>query len=158
MIIKDGNESRFNYRIAGIAIYNDRVLLHQTEGDTFWTCPGGRGEIGEKSERTLIREMEEEIKARVEVIRLLWFVENFFKYSDKEYHEVALYYLMKFSGESEKFNGIDKFSGIEEGTRLNYEWFPIKKELLRSLPLLPSFLQNRLDGIPTNVEHVVHYD
>lgn len=37
----------FNFRIAGIAIDNNHVLLHRAAGDAFWTCSGGRAEIEE---------------------------------------------------------------------------------------------------------------
>ena len=38
--------------------------------------------------------MEEEIATRVEVLRLLWVVENFFEYFGERLHEISFYYLM----------------------------------------------------------------
>ena len=57
MILIDKEQQRFNYRIAGVVIQNCSVLVHQADGDDFWTLPGGRAEIGESAERTLMREM-----------------------------------------------------------------------------------------------------
>src|SRR5262245_16615293 len=97
MIIRLENESNyFHYRVAGVAVHENSVLLHRYEGEDFWTFPGGRAEFGETAEQTLKREMREEIGAEVEVVRLLWFVENFFTYQDKRYHEIGLYFLMRF--------------------------------------------------------------
>ena len=75
---EEGNNC-FNYRVVGVAIHENSVLLHQGEGEDFWTFPGGRAEFGETAEQTLKREMQEEIGVEVEVVRLLWFVENFFQ-------------------------------------------------------------------------------
>ncbi len=65
---------RFNHRVAGIAIDDGRVLLHQFEGEDFWALPGGRAELLEPATETLRREMREELAIEVDVIRLcgLW--------------------------------------------------------------------------------------
>jgi 8-oxo-dGTP pyrophosphatase MutT (NUDIX family) len=78
MIRVDKGDARFNYRVAGVAVHDDSVLLHKADGDDFWAFPGGRAELGERAEQTLLREMREEIGVAVEVGRLLWDVENFF--------------------------------------------------------------------------------
>jgi ADP-ribose pyrophosphatase YjhB (NUDIX family) len=83
MIRFEQGNNCFNYRIVGVAVHEHAGLLHQAEGDSFWTCPGGRAELGEAAEQTLQREMREELGVEVEVVRLLWFVENFFEYADK---------------------------------------------------------------------------
>src|SRR5262245_3617383 len=95
MIRFDKRNQRFNYRVVGIAIYENQVLLHRAEDEYFWTFPGGRGELGEPATETLKREMREELGVEVEVVRLLWFVENFFTYEEMRYHEIALYFLMR---------------------------------------------------------------
>ena len=55
MIVIDKAQRRFNYRIAGLAFRDGALLVHQAEGDDFWTLPGGRAEIGEPAEQTLRR-------------------------------------------------------------------------------------------------------
>lgn len=83
MIRFDQGDHRFNFRAVGVAVYHDKVLLHQAEGDSFWSLPGGRVEFGEAAEQTLLREMREELDVEVEIVRLLWLVENFFVYDEK---------------------------------------------------------------------------
>lgn len=61
MIRFESGNNLFNYRVVGVAITDDKVFLHQAEGDDFWVLPGGRGEFGETAEQTLIREMQEEL-------------------------------------------------------------------------------------------------
>ncbi len=159
MMIRFEKESDcFNYRIVGVAVHENSVLLHQCEGEGFWTFPGGRAEFGEAAEQTLKREMKEEINAEVEVIRLLWFVENFFTYEDKRYHEIALYFLMRFPTSSKYLLDQESFQGDEEGMKLIFQWFPRQPEVLAGLPLLPSFLQTALQELPESPRHVVHYD
>lgn len=159
MITFDSGENRFNYRVVGVAVHEDHVLLHQAEGDNFWTFPGGRAEFGEPAEETLRREMREEIGTDVEVVRLLWFVENFFDYAQKHYHEIALYFLMRLPGGCQHLTRRSSFNGEEEeGTKLVFQWFPQNPKVLSSLPLLPSFLQTAVLALPESVQHVVHYD
>src|SRR5689334_20866446 len=95
MIRFDQGNYRFNYRVVGVAIHDGRVLLHQGEGESFWTLPGGRAELGESAEQTLQREMREELEIEIEIVRLLWVVENFFRFDQKNYHELSLYFLMR---------------------------------------------------------------
>jgi ADP-ribose pyrophosphatase YjhB (NUDIX family) len=149
-----GNEC-FNFRIAGIAIDNNHILLHRAAGETFWTCPGGRAEIGETTSQTLIREIKEELNEDIEVVRLLWVVENFFEYAQKDYHEIAFYFLMKLPERSPYLVKEKSFSSVEENTALEFKWFPIDSDVLTGLPLLPSFLQQSVSNLPNSVERVV---
>jgi ADP-ribose pyrophosphatase YjhB (NUDIX family) len=154
---EEGNNC-FNYRVVGVAVHENHVLLHQEEGEDFWTFPGGRAEFGEPAEQTLKREMREEIGVEVEVVRLLWFVENFFFYADKHYHEIALYFLMRLPTNCKYLVQPGSFQGKEEGTKLIFRWFPQQSEVLSTLPLLPSFLQTAIENLPESVRHVIHYN
>lgn len=148
----------FNYRVAGIALHGDKLLLQRGEGETFWICPGGRAEMGESAEQTLRREMWEELAVEVEVVRLLWFVENFFTYEGTRYHEIALYFLMRLPAESKYLTQPGPFRVAADQTTLNFEWFPREPEVLANLPLLPSFLRTAVRDLPASMQHVVHYD
>lgn len=158
MIRFEKGNTRFNYRVAGVAVHENSVLLHQAEGEAFWTFPGGRVEVGETAEETLRREMKEEIDADVEVVRLLWFVESFFTYADIHSHEIALYFLMRLPAACKYLVQSGPFYGLEqEGeVKLTFQWFPRQQEVLTSLPLLPSFLQTAVQSLPESVQHVVH--
>jgi len=158
MIRFEKGEDCFNYRVVGIAVHENSVLLHQAEGEDFWSFPGGRAEFGEPAQETLKREMREEISAEVEVVRLLWLVENFFIYADKRYHEIALYFLMRLPATFKYLGQPGSFQGEEDGTKLTFQWFPQQPEVLSSLPLLPSFLQTAVRKLPESVQHVIHYD
>lgn len=158
MIRFDQGNQRFNYRIVGIAMHNDAVLLHRTTEEEFWTFPGGRAELGETAETTLKREMREELGAEVEITRLLWFVENFFTYNARRYHEISLYFLMQFPPDSLYLIQADPFYGLEETPQLIFQWFPCQTEVLAALPLQPTFLQTALLALPETITHVIQHD
>jgi ADP-ribose pyrophosphatase YjhB (NUDIX family) len=81
MICFKKNNIKFNYRIAGISIYNKHVLLHRTIKDNFWSLPGGRCELLENSKDCIIREYKEEMNIEITVGRPLFFVEHDFRIS-----------------------------------------------------------------------------
>jgi len=157
MIRFDQGNRRFNYRVVGVAIHNDSVLLHRAGHEPFWTLPGGRAEHGETAEQTIKREMLEELETDVHVDRLLWVVENFFEYEGLSYHELAMYFLIRFPPGSAPLDA-EAFDRSDAGVPLRFKWFPIRHEELAALPLLPAFLPEGLSDLPQSVVHVVQRD
>ena len=157
MICFDQDHRRFNYRIVGVAIHNDSVLLHRANDEPFWTLPGGRAEHGETAEQTIAREMREELDTDVQVGRLLWIVENFFEFGGVNYHELALYFAIRFPPGSLplRANAFDRSDG---SVPLRFKWFPVKHEALVAVPVMPSFLAEGLTKVPASAVHVVDRD
>lgn len=135
-----------NYRVVGVCIHQDHVLLHREAKDDFWVVPGGRPRLYESSRDALIREMDEEIATRVEVLRLLWVVENFFEYFGERLHELSFYYQMSLPEDSPYRDvGVD-FTGQEGGVTLLFHWFPINK--IEGVRLHSTFLRTALGAFP----------
>jgi ADP-ribose pyrophosphatase YjhB (NUDIX family) len=153
----DQGTRRFNYRIVGVAIHDGSVLIHRAAQEPFWTLPGGRAEHGETAEQTIKREMLEELGTSIEVVRLLWLVENFFDFDGLNYHEVALYFLIRFPPGSGLLNA-KAFEAADAGVPLKFKWVSIDPNELASLPLLPAFLPDGLANLPASVVHVVQRD
>lgn len=144
----------FNYRVVGVLLNSDRVLLQRAESDPFWVLPGGRGEFGEASDATIRREFFEEIGLKVRVGRLLWVVENFFDLR-QPYHEIAFYYEVHALSQmptSKVFDGRRE----DRNPPLVFRWAHI--EDLPDLLLYPDFLPRVLAHLPTQVTHIVHRD
>jgi len=99
------------------------------------------------------REIGEELGGNIEVNRLLWIVENFFKYKEKDYHEILTIYLIDFEKESWVMNQQDSFNGLE-GERLIYKWFNFNE--LYNLNIKPSFLKEKLLFLPNLPTHIIH--
>jgi len=154
MIRFDQGNRRFNYRIAGVAIHNDSVLLHRADYDSFWTLPGGRAEHGESAEQTLKREMREELETDVHVDRLLWIVENFFEYDAVSYHELALYFLIRFPERSAPLRA-EAFDRTDGDVLFKFRWFPVRRDDLEELTVFPAFLRRGLADLPRSVVHIV---
>lgn len=104
MIAFEEGEVRFHYRVVGIALNGNRVLLHRAENDDFWTLPGGRVELLEPAHDVLKREMREELEIEIHVERLVWVVENFFQYAGKSARVGALF----LDGASAQFPGLSR--------------------------------------------------
>ncbi|TMW70089.1 NUDIX hydrolase [Alteribacter natronophilus] len=148
-VIKTGN-GKFNFRVAGVLIVDNQVLLHKAETDSFWALPGGRVQISERSEDALIREIQEETGMRVKTEGLLWTVENFFHYEGEAFHEIGFYYRMCPELPLEKQKS---FYGLETDRQLVFRWFPLDQ--LDDIEVRPSFLKERLKGLPEHATHIV---
>ena len=148
--------THLNYRVAGVCIQDGHVLLHRDDKDDFWVMPGGRPRLFESSLDALVREMKEEITTHVEVLRLLWVVENFFEYVGERMHEISLYYQMLLSEESPYRDVQMDFTGQEGDVTLLFSWFQIEE--IERVRLLPTFLRNALGALPDSPVHVIHVD
>lgn len=144
---------RFNYRIAGLCVHGNKVLLHRRENDGFWSLPGGRAELLETSAETIEREFEEESGHKVVVQRPLWFAEMFFKNQREQFHEISMIYEVKFE-EQEKIASQAEFYGSEgDGVPITFKWFDLKD--LDQLKILPEFLVQGIRNLPDQLEHIV---
>ena len=121
--------------------------------DDFWVLIGGRVQMLESSDCAIKREMKEELGENIEINRLLWTVENFFKFKDKDYHEITTIYLINLQKESWIINQEDSFNGIE-GERLIYKWFNFDE--LNNINIKPSFLKEKLLFLPNIPNHIIH--
>ncbi len=153
--IKD--QTHFNYRVAGVAIHNGQILLDRNTRNTYWVLPGGHPEMMEPMAEALRREVKEEIGADVEIVRLLWIMENFF-HKSKDIHELSFYFLIDIDPNSHLLQGNGPFYGQEHDHRLIFQWFPIDESVLTALPLNPGYLPHALLNIPDTIQHVVFND
>ncbi|MBB3350749.1 8-oxo-dGTP pyrophosphatase MutT (NUDIX family) [Rhizobium sp. BK049] len=150
--------ARFNYRIAGLGFRDGHVLVHRAVHEPFWTFPGGRAEIGETSEETLNREMMEELGLTVPVLRLLWIVENFFHYEQRDWHELGFYYLMEIPAEF-PFQPHEIIHRVEDGdNHLQFKWVPATRAALTALDIPPYFIADEIENLPGAPRHLVWRD
>ena len=151
-ITKKNEKIRFKYRVAGLAMYQGHVLIHQYKDSEYWSLPGGNVELGETSQEALVRELKEEANLDIVVDRLLWVHENYFvRPSGKQIHEVCFYYLIHLNKEK-----TIRFEGAEGETKLFFRWL-----LLDDMPtmnLVPSFLKSNMQLLPGSPVHLVTFD
>ncbi|MBE9460503.1 NUDIX hydrolase [Dyadobacter subterraneus] len=140
--------SLFNFRVAGVAMHNGKLLLHKTPTDNFWSLPGGRVDLFEFSRETLLREMLEEIGKTVSVGNLLWVVENFFEYNNIKHHEIGFYYQMEISD----LENQDDFIVTEDETELLFHWEEIDK--INPGSIYPEFITKDLLLNTSSIQHI----
>jgi len=144
---------RYNYRMAGVTVRYGKVLLHQVEGNNFWSLPGGRCAINEDSAYALGREYEEEMGQKVELTRPLWFVEYFYseKATGETFHEISVIYDVVLADHGIFANG--EFEGSEAGKKILFKWFDLRE--LKDLEFYPVFLKEKLQKLPEGMEHII---
>lgn len=138
----------FNFRVAGVAVQNGKLLLHKTPTDNFWSLPGGRVDLFEFSRETLLREMLEEIGKTVDVGNLLWVVENFFEYNNIKHHEIGFYYQMEIFNPENQYDFIVK----EDETELLFHWEEIDK--INPGSIYPEFITKDLLLNSSSIQHI----
>ena len=159
MIRMDGpRRQRFNFRIAGLGFRDGYVLVHRATHEYFWTFPGGRAEIGETSVETLKREMIEELGVEVGVGRMLWTVENFFRYEERDYHEIGFYYEMEIPAHF-PFHPSDIVHRLRDGKNdLEFKWVEASTEALAALDIPPYFIAEQIETLPVTPVHIIWDD
>ncbi len=75
-----------NVRAGAIIIHNGKVLLHKNEKSDHFCIIGGRVQIGEDSETTAKREVEEELGKEIKIENFVATIENFFEMDEQKYH------------------------------------------------------------------------
>ena len=123
-----------NVRAAGVIIHNNKLLVHRNINSDHYALVGGRVQIGEDSETTVKREIEEELGKKVEITSYISTVENFFEMKGPKYHEILFIYKAEFVDEQDK--KIDyTLKNIEGKDYLQYEWLDLEK--IDEYPILP---------------------
>ncbi len=137
----DIEEYRLNIRAAGAIIHNNKILVHRDINKDHCCLPGGRIEIGETSEQTIKRELQEELGKDIEILNYMTTIENFFEMENKKYHEIYFLYKVEFLEEESK--KIDyAMHNVEGKEYLRYEWIDLKE--IDKCNLLPICLKNIL--------------
>lgn len=147
------NNSKFNFRVAGIVMDAGRVLLYKAEQDDFWNLPGGRVEMNEATEAAIVREMMEELGIHVEVQRLAFVNEDFFDYDGQKFHEIGFYYVIALP-EAHKLYSEIEFKGLEDNGKLTFRWFSLDE--LEHMEVYPVFLKKELHNLH-DVKSIQHF-
>ena len=134
----------FRYRVGGIVIHENRLLVERNVAGSFCFVPGGRVEYGETAPAALQREAREELGEPVRVARLLAAADNLFALDGRRYQEISLYFLMQLDATSR----LGAHDGIFEGTEPDsrFEWIPV--DAVERAHLMPPFLHELVRDLP----------
>jgi len=118
-------------KVKSIAVIrkDDKILVYQYDPDKnpyAFRSPGGKVQYGELSERTLIREIKEELGLSIKNINKLGIIENRDTYRGRYMHEIVFVYQVEFKDNSQYHK--DSFKIIESGGEENFTayWIPIQ--------------------------------
>jgi ADP-ribose pyrophosphatase YjhB (NUDIX family) len=147
----------FSYRVAGILIRDNNILLQKPLDEDGYALPGGHVSFGEISEKALIREFREEIGAEIKVKQLLLIGENFFPWDDKLCQQICLYYLVSLCDPPQiplegSFMAYDEI--FNERIDLEFSWLPLSQ--LNRIKLYPLNIVEHLLSLPDHIKHFIY--
>ena len=147
----------FSYRVGGVLIHNDKILLQRVPGDEGYAFVGGHVAFGETTDETLVREFKEEIRADVKVERLLMIGENFFPWGNRPCQQINLFYLVSLIDETEIplegiFRAVDELGN--ERIDLDMCWISLKD--IPNITVYPTEAKEHILNLPDSIVHFVH--
>ena len=150
-------DGTFNYRVAGVLIYERKVLLATDQRTGSWYLPGGRVEIFESSAQALEREMVEELAVTPIIDHLLWVSEGMFSINSwGNVHELCFYYLMSLPNNSELYQkeSFEVVEVVDDTNKISsFKWFDIAT--INQVDFKPAFIKERINALPDCLEHIV---
>ena len=149
------DDYNFKFRVSGLIIKNNKLLLVDMDDSGFLCLPGGYVELGETTEEAMRKELLEEIGEKFEIDKYLGVVENYFinKYA-KKIHEISFYYLMT---PIEKIDTNNNFTIIENDKgrkiKLDIKWIDLKE--IKNYDIRPSILKQILESKNLEFNHLI---
>ena len=149
------DDYNFKFRVSGLIIRNNKLLLVDMDNSGFLCLPGGYVELGETTEDAVKRELAEEIGKDVIIKKYLGVVENYFinKFS-KKMHEISFYYIMDFAGtdiEETNFTLIENDKG--HNIKLDFKWININE--IDKFDIRPKFLKDLFKNNNLEFNHLI---
>jgi ADP-ribose pyrophosphatase YjhB (NUDIX family) len=156
-ILFNTNEFVFSYRVAGILIRDEKILLQKPKNDDGYSIPGGHVSFGETTSETLIREFREEMNADIKIEKLVMVGENFFPWGNKPCHQISMYYTIALCHEHQlpldgTFQAQDDFGNTR--TDLDFSWIPLSK--INHIKVYPTTIKNDLIVLPEQIKYFVY--
>lgn len=145
----------FKFRVSGLIIKNNKILLVDMDNSGFLCLPGGYVELGETTEIAIKRELLEEIGKKFEINKYLGVAENYFinKYS-KKIHEISFFYLMTpiENIDTNHFTIIESDKGHK--IKLDFQWIDLKE--VENYDIRPSFFKQILESAKLEFNHLIY--
>ena len=150
------NEGAFKYRVSGIIIKDNKLLMVKMGHNNFYCLPGGHIHLGEDSVTAVKREINEEVGITCKSIKLIAFAENFFNVRSGRMHEVCYFYNIepKEDIKTEDYEIIENDEG--QLIPLHFKWCPLNE--LDSVDFRPSDIKEKLKNLNLEFEHFIIKD
>lgn len=150
-----GANGLINIRVGAIILKDGRLLMVGTDYSDYLYSVGGHLEFGETSAQAVRREVEEETGVRLEIDRLGFIHESYYrgespKKRGRDVYEISFYYYMVVPPDFEPVR-----REFHEGTEKEHlEW--VRPDDPRRI--FPAFYRKEVFEVSTGVRHIVTHD
>lgn len=142
----------FKFRVNGILIHDEKILLVRIHKNDFYCLPGGHVKLGEDTESAIIREFKEETGYNIKINKLIYMTENFFiRNNGKKIQELGVYYLLDL--ENEKDIDYNEYKTMDENIELQLKWFSMEEFI--NIEFKPKELKEKIVNRNTDCEHLI---
>ena len=139
----------FKLRVCGVVKKNNKILTLKASSFDGYCFPGGHIELGELSNKALLREMKEELGIEVEIEHLICVNENVFtNVKGTTSHEIAYYYLVTPKGEISENDFVVEEMDKGKLKKHNFCWLDINE--IEKYSLMPPFIGEYLKNNKKN--------
>lgn len=149
-------DSKFKYRVSGILIHNNKLLVVKVGNNNYFNLPGGHVELGEMSIDSIIREFKEEVNTPIKVIKPIAITESIFRTKKGiKNHELAIVYLLEKNGNltisDDDFDIIENDKGKIK--KLHFKWISLDE--LKDYNFRPSQIITQLIKKDYELKHYI---
>ena len=143
---------KFNCRVNGICIKDNKILLSKSKSDHYWTFVGGKVTFGESTDLAILREYEEEVGVLLQIDKMIALIENFFDLRGYSWHQYIFFYQLRDdNNELEFFEGEREIADNKDAV---YRWFDLDE--ISNVPLKPDCSREILNKISPNIQHHIN--
>lgn len=133
---------KLNIRTGVIITYKNKILVEKNKNVDFAVIPGGRVKTLENTHECLIRELKEELGVNLEKeeFKMISFIENYFTFDEKTYHELYFVYKVELK---EDYGFTD---GIKNLDNEDSSYYFLTKEEFKKEKILPDILKEIIEA------------
>lgn len=150
------NDRRFKYRVNGIMIHDNKILLLRSVKNLNSYClPGGHVEFGENTINAMAREMFEETKVKVSINSLFSIAEGFFV--DKngiKNHEISFYYIVTPEDNNINYSNFS-LQELDKGVKKTHDFEWIGIDALADIDLRPAPIKQKIINGDYDFQHLI---
>lgn len=153
MLPQNTNTTQCIYRVAGIAVHDNHILLKQVDSGA-WFLPGSQVQPTEPARQVLRRTIAEALGAEIKVEQLLWVFERIFDWHGESVYEMTFCLKMSFPPALLYFPRDRPITWSEQGTPVTFQWIPLEK--LAQKRIIPPCLRQKLPKLAHDKHRIVY--
>ncbi len=146
------DDKKFNCRVNGICVKENKIFLSKMKDDKYWTFVGGKVKFSESTDTAILREYREEVGADLQIDKLIAVIENFFDLDGCSWHQYIFFYQLR-----DDNNVLELFNGerqIADEKNAIYKWVDLSE--LANIQIKPDCSNEILKCIPQNIQHYIN--